>query len=85
MSLNIKNPEAHLLAVELAKLTGESLTTAVVVALRERLAVERRRQGRDNAAARILRFADRFKAGMRPGSKSQDHGDLLYGEDGLSL
>jgi hypothetical protein len=44
---------------------------------------EKRRQGRDDMAERILRFADRFKEGMRPGSKSQDHGDLLYGEDGL--
>ena len=38
MSLNIKNPEAHALAVRLAKLTGETLTEAVTAALRERLA-----------------------------------------------
>ena len=37
MSLNIKNPEAHRLAKELAKRTGESLTKAVTIALRERL------------------------------------------------
>lgn len=83
MSLNIKNPEAHLLAAELAELTGESLTAAVVVALRERLEAEKRRRGRGDMAERMLRFADRFRAGMRPGCKSQDHGDLLYGEDGL--
>ncbi len=45
---------------------------------------EKRRQGRDDVAERMLRFADRFKEGMRPGSKSRDHGDLFYGEDGLS-
>jgi|VirMetMinimDraft_7_1064189.scaffolds.fasta_scaffold45842_2 antitoxin VapB len=34
--LNIKNPIAHDLAVEVAAATGESLTDAVIVALRER-------------------------------------------------
>jgi antitoxin VapB len=37
MSLNIKNNEAHRLAQQLAKLTGESMTTAVTEAVRERL------------------------------------------------
>lgn len=40
MALSIKDPEADRLARELAKRTGESLTQAVVVALRERLARE---------------------------------------------
>jgi len=38
MSLNIKNPEAHRLAREVAERTGDSLTGAVVEALRLRLA-----------------------------------------------
>ncbi|MCB9530155.1 MAG: type II toxin-antitoxin system VapB family antitoxin, partial [Myxococcales bacterium] len=38
MALSIKNDEADRLARELAALTGESLTEAVVVSLRERLA-----------------------------------------------
>jgi hypothetical protein len=37
MTLNIKNEEAHRLAAELAKITGESLTAAVTTAIRERL------------------------------------------------
>jgi antitoxin VapB len=36
MSLNIKDRDAHRLAEELAKLTGESMTTAVTIAVRER-------------------------------------------------
>ena len=36
--LNIKNREAHQMAEELSRLTGESMTTAVIIALRERLA-----------------------------------------------
>ena len=42
MALNIKNAEADELAHQLAEATGESLTQAVIVALRERLAAVRR-------------------------------------------
>lgn len=35
--LNIKNPEAYELAKELAARTGETLTDAVIVSLRQRL------------------------------------------------
>jgi len=43
MALSIKHPEADLLARELAAVTGESLTEAVVNALRERLMRQRGR------------------------------------------
>jgi antitoxin VapB len=46
MALSIKDPEADRLARELAARTGETLTEAVVVALRERLA---RQTGRNRA------------------------------------
>ena len=45
MALSIKDPEADRLAREVAKATGESLTTAVVQSLRERLARVRRMRG----------------------------------------
>lgn len=38
MAINIRNEEAEQLARQLAEVTGDSLTGAVVVALRERLA-----------------------------------------------
>ena len=38
MALSIKNPEVERLARELAAKTGESMTDAVLIALRERLA-----------------------------------------------
>jgi antitoxin VapB len=38
MALSLKDPEADRLARELAARTGETLTRAVIVALRERLA-----------------------------------------------
>lgn len=43
MALSIKDPEADRLARELAERTGETLTRAVVVALRERLDRENHR------------------------------------------
>lgn len=45
MALSIKSDEADRLARELAARTGESLTEAVVTALRERLVRQRARQG----------------------------------------
>lgn len=58
MSMNIKNAEAHQLARESAVLTGESMTAAVTVALRERL--ERIRRERDTSLAdRLLAMADK--------------------------
>ena len=44
MSLNIKDPEAHRLAQEIARATGETMTRVVTEALRDRLARSRRRE-----------------------------------------
>jgi antitoxin VapB len=52
MALSVKNPEADHLARELTAATGESITEAVVVALRERL--ERIRGRRASAMIRRL-------------------------------
>ena len=46
MSLNIKDPEAHKLAQEIARATGETMTRVVTEALRERLARLERRSAR---------------------------------------
>lgn len=62
MSLNIKNDEAHGLATELAKLTGENMTKAVTTALRERLAREKRRRQRDDIANRLMEIGQRCAA-----------------------
>jgi antitoxin VapB len=51
MALNIKNSEADRLARELAETTGESLTEAVVNALRERLV---RKTGRRDPKAMLV-------------------------------
>lgn len=46
MALNIKNQTAEKLARELSRITGESLTQAVITALRSRLSVVRERRVR---------------------------------------
>ncbi len=48
MALSIDTTEADELAHSLARLTGESMTEAVIVALRERLARERARRALHN-------------------------------------
>ena len=79
--LNIKNDEAHELATELARLTGENLTSAVTVALRERLARERRRRRSDDIAARLMKIGKRYAA-LPDTGRSPDE-ILGYDEHGL--
>ncbi len=57
MALSIKSEEADRLARELAAITGETLTTAIVVALKERLQRERG-AGDVGLAQRLGRLAD---------------------------
>ena len=82
MSLNIKSPEAHELAREVADITGESLTTAVKEALRERL---ERLRGEDVAplADRLMAIGRDCAPRLREPYRSANHADLLYGDDGL--
>jgi len=81
MSLNIKDPEAHKLAQELATETGETMTSAVIQAIRDRLEAVRRRRKRDATRAALMtigkRGAEIFKGPY------VDHAELLYDEKGL--
>jgi antitoxin VapB len=82
MSMNIKNEEAHRLAQQLAALTGESMTEAVTQSLRERL---ERIQELENASLseRLLVLGKRCARHLKTSLRCVDHGDLLYGSDGL--
>ncbi len=53
MALSVKNEEADRLARQLAETTGESITEAVLVALRERLEREKRQRGVGRRLARM--------------------------------
>ncbi len=76
--LNIKTEEAHHLAVALATMTGESLTTAVTEALRERL--DRERHKRDGALlkARLVHIAAEVRVSLK-----RDAPRGFYDERGL--
>ena len=82
MGLNIKNREAHELAEELAKLTGESMATAVTIAVRERLDRVRREHG-TSLADRLLAIGRDCAAHLKEPFRSVDHAELLYDERGL--
>ena len=64
MALNIRDLEAQRLARELADATGETMTGAVITALRERLERLRVRQkvGRSERAGRLMEHGKRFSA-----------------------
>ena len=82
MSMNIKDENAHRLARELARLTGESMTAAVSEAIRERL--ERvRGNSRKGMAERLMKIAKECGPRWKEPYRSMDHGDLLYDENGL--
>jgi antitoxin VapB len=80
--MNIKNDETRKLAQELAKLTGESLTTAVTEAVRERLNRVRSEQA-DGLADRLVKIGKDCAAHLEEPFRSVDHGELLYNEKGL--
>jgi antitoxin VapB len=82
MSLNIKSEEAHRLAHELARLTGESMTAAVTQAMRERLD-RLRRERAVGLADRLLAIGKDCAAHLREPFRTVDHGDLLCDESGL--
>jgi antitoxin VapB len=81
MSLNIKSREAHGLAGELARITGESMTKAVTEAIRERLERERRRRDEEAVVAKAMAIARRVAS--YPRKDRRPHGELLYDERGL--
>lgn len=79
MALNIKNQKTQDLANKLAKLTGETLTTAVTTALKERLAKVEDTVPLSN---RLMEIGEDCAA--RLGSaRTLDPDALLYGNDGL--
>lgn len=80
MNLNIKSAEAHRLAVELARQTGDSITGAVTKAIRAEL---RRQENIDQKRERIEAILQETSKALRGGPGSADIDALLYDEQGL--
>lgn len=82
MAMNIKNAETQRLVQELASLTGESLTTAITQAVRERLD-RLHHEHRTGLAERLLAIGKDCAPRLKEPFRSAEHGDLLYDDQGL--
>ena len=83
MSLNIENEETCQLARELAEITGETMTDAITVALRERLERERRARSVEERVKELHAIGQHCASLLREGPSAIEHGDFLYDENGL--
>jgi antitoxin VapB len=80
VGLNIKSAEVHQLARQVADLTGTSMTSAIEIALREKLERLDREGGVEAIVERALRIAR--ESGPPGPDESSDHSSL-YDEQGL--
>lgn len=82
MALSIKSDEADRLTRELVRLTGETITEAITVALRERLARERAtRKAAADLPARIRAFAESVRANYDTRPVTKEEWDRASGDD----
>ena len=82
MAFSIKNDEADRLARQLAAITGESLTEAVVRALRERLGRQQLSAKRSRPGTDLAKIARKFR--KLPARDARPADELLgYDKNGL--
>ena len=79
MGMNIKNEEAHRLATQVASMYDETLTEAVTVALRERLA----RATAEDRLERLRILAREISIRMPKGMSRESVDSMLYNQLGL--
>ena len=83
MPISIKSPEADRLARQLAAVTGETITDAVIVAMRERLAREERKQKNSDALLEEIRAISHHCASL-PVLDTRTADEILgYDENGI--
>jgi antitoxin VapB len=82
MALSLKDPEADRLAREIADRTGETLTGAIVVALRERLARLRKRPRHRLLSEQLREIGERCAALPTLDDRTEDE-ILGYDENGV--
>ncbi len=78
MSLNIKNPETNRLARELAQHTGETVTMAITVALKERLNRQQKAAQTESRMEWLDRITKQTAAIMNDGRTSEELIEELY-------
>lgn len=80
MALNIKNPETHRLAQELAKKMGQSLSEAVTDAIREKLV---KVDASKDRRTQLVIFIEESEDSLTPRQRKDDLFAELYNEEGL--
>jgi hypothetical protein len=84
MALQIEAPETIRLIEDLSRRTGESAETVVRVAVQERLARMRTPEEEAARRARVYALVKELQAIAKEHPEAiVDHGELLYGEDGM--
>jgi antitoxin VapB len=81
MALNIKDEETYKLVSELAKRTGESLTLAVKVSVKERLERQEKSPRQQRRLEGIRRIVERTAPLMDDGRSSKELLDELYDDE----
>lgn len=81
MGLNIKDEETHRWARELAQMTGESMTMAVKVSVKERLERQERALKRESRMEWLERITKETAAIMNDGRSTKELFDELYDEE----
>jgi len=79
--LNIKDEETHQLTRKLAQLTGESLTLAVKVAVKERLERQQNAARKESRMEWLNRITAETAAIMNDGRTSKQLMDELYDDE----
>jgi antitoxin VapB len=83
MGISIKNPETERLARALTELTGESMTTAITEALRERVLRKQREHSYESRLRRANEIVDDLAKRLKDMPTSEAWDDLSYDEIGL--
>lgn len=81
MALSIKNEETERLAREVAQRNGETVTTAVTVALKERLERQEKASKREGRMEWLERITKETAAIMNDGRTSKELMDELYDDE----
>ena len=79
----ISDEETCRLVRDLARLTGETMTEAITVALRERLSRQRRLRSAEERLQEMRATSKRCARQLRDGPSAIEHGNFLYDEHGL--
>ncbi len=83
MALSIKNEDACKLAKELAGMTGESLTSVVNTALREKMERTKREQNQKACTEELMEIGKRCASHINQPASAVEHDKRLYDEQGL--